>query len=73
MGFQVQSWEVPVNTIEIYPLPSGNWRWRVRAGNNRIIARGGEPFATKYTARRAALNARKSMAGDLFKVVVRER
>ena len=30
------------------------WRWRVRAGNGRIISTSGEAFAKKGNAKRAA-------------------
>jgi uncharacterized protein YegP (UPF0339 family) len=41
------------DTVEVYEGADG-WRWRVRAGNGRIIATAGEAFASKRSAARAA-------------------
>lgn len=32
------------------------WYWRVRAGNNRIIAIGGEPFSSECSCKRSFWN-----------------
>jgi len=41
-----------LHKVEIYRDNRGEWRWRLRAGNGRIIADGGEG----YTRKAAALN-----------------
>lgn len=40
---------------EVYKARDG-WRWRLRAGNNRIIACSGESFSSKRAALRAYWN-----------------
>lgn len=47
------------------------WYWRIRAGNNRIIAIGGEPFASERSCKRSFWNFAVDL-GDvsLFKVEV---
>jgi len=39
--------------VEFYPDKSGDWRWRIRARNHRIIAEGGEGYETKAGCVRA--------------------
>jgi len=34
--------------VEIYEDAAGEWRWRMKAANGRIIATGGEGFSSKY-------------------------
>lgn len=41
------------DTVEVYEGADG-WRWRVRAGNGRLVATAGEAFASKGNAVRAA-------------------
>lgn len=50
---------------EVYPDKAGEWRWRLKASNGRIIADGAEGYSEKRHAYRAvyamgtaALNAR---------------
>lgn len=38
---------------EIYQDAAGEWRWRLRAGNRRIVADGAEGYKTKAGAERA--------------------
>lgn len=39
---------------EVYRDRSGQWRWRVRARNGRIVETSGEAFASRSSARRSA-------------------
>ena len=39
--------------FEIYPDKTGLWRWRLKARNGRIIADGGEGYASKRNTQRA--------------------
>jgi uncharacterized protein YegP (UPF0339 family) len=48
--------------FEIYADSSGQYRWRLRAGNGQIVATSGESFASKSNAREAAENV-KARAG----------
>lgn len=44
--------------FEVYPEthhPLSRFRWRLLAGNNRIIADGGEPYSTRSKARQGAI------------------
>lgn len=38
---------------EVYPDSAGEWRWRLKAANNRIIADGAEGYSEKRHAYRA--------------------
>lgn len=42
--------------FEVFPDKNGKFRWRCRAGNGKITANGGEPFASKSNAKRAIYN-----------------
>ena len=46
----------------------GKWRWRLVARNNRIIANGGEPYASLSNARRAFDSLRASVSTSIFDV-----
>jgi len=48
--------------IELYTDSSGQWRWRVIAGNGRIVDTPGESFASKSNARRSALRQHPDLA-----------
>lgn len=37
--------------FELYKDKSGEWRWRLRASNNRIIADSGEGYVNKEDAK----------------------
>ena len=39
--------------FEIYPDTSGDWRWRLRAANGRIVADSAEGYASKRNVNRA--------------------
>lgn len=39
--------------FEIYRDASGDWRWRLRAANGRIVADSAEGYASKRNAQRA--------------------
>lgn len=40
--------------IEIFKDEAGEWRWRIKAANGKIVATSGEGFTRKWSARRAA-------------------
>jgi uncharacterized protein YegP (UPF0339 family) len=40
-------------TVEFYQDKQGEWRWRVVAGNGRIMADGSEGYHSKYNVKRA--------------------
>lgn len=42
------------HTIQIYKGKKGGWYIRIIARNGKIVADGGEPYACKSSARRAA-------------------
>jgi uncharacterized protein YegP (UPF0339 family) len=41
-------------TFEIYKDKAGKFRWRLRSPNGQIVASGGEAFASKPSAKKAA-------------------
>lgn len=42
-------------TFDVYRDVSGQWRWRLKAKNGKIVADGSEGYASRRNARRAAL------------------
>ena len=38
---------------EIYKDKAGYWRWRLRAGNHKIVAESGEGYSARYKAAQA--------------------
>jgi uncharacterized protein YegP (UPF0339 family) len=49
--------------FEIYEDTSGNYRWRLKAGNGQKVATSGESFDSRSNAKRAAENV-KANAGS---------
>ena len=49
--------------INIYQGEDSQWYWRMKSGNNRIIATGGEGYVSK----RNALRAIKKLINDIRK------
>jgi uncharacterized protein YegP (UPF0339 family) len=47
--------------LEVFADLAGEWRWRMVAGNGRIVATSGEAFASKGNAERAA----EMIAGEM--------
>lgn len=39
--------------FEVFRDSRGDWRWRLVAGNGRVIADSGEGYASKFNAKRA--------------------
>lgn len=50
------------NMIHLYQDRMGDWRWKVRAGNNRTISSSGEAFSDRHAAITAAQNANPGLA-----------
>ncbi len=36
--------------FEVYKDNGGNWRWRLQAANNQVVASSGESFSSKQAA-----------------------
>lgn len=49
--------------IEVFPGTNGKWYIRIRALNGRIVLTGGEDYASKGNARRAAGRVRIATEG----------
>lgn len=49
--------------FEIYAMGSGQFRWRIRAGDGRVVATSGNAFVTAETAKRAARAVRDHITG----------
>lgn len=43
------------DSVKVYEDAAGEWRWRRRAGNNRITAVSGEGYGRKHDAFKAAI------------------
>jgi len=56
--------------LEIYRDGRGEWRWRLRAANGRILADSGEGYRRRASARHAAGRVRVILAGDSLAVEV---
>lgn len=48
--------------FQVFRDDAGEWRWRLRAANGRIVSTSGESFLTWWGARRAARTAKQTMA-----------
>lgn len=48
--------------IELYTDASASWRWRIVAGNGRIVDVPGESFSNKANAKRAAVRQHPDLA-----------
>jgi uncharacterized protein YegP (UPF0339 family) len=48
--------------FEIYRERANEWRWRLKAANGRIVGDSGEGYDSESNARRAATQARASIA-----------
>jgi uncharacterized protein YegP (UPF0339 family) len=48
--------------FEVYPDASGQYRWRMVDGNNRIVGNGGESFTSKTAAKKATENIMADLA-----------
>lgn len=48
--------------FEVYRDAAGEWRWRLKAANGRIVGDSGEGYGSQHNARRAAEHARASVA-----------
>lgn len=51
--------------FEIYRDTSGDWRWRLRAVNGRIVADSAEGYASKRNAKRAVTAVLDAVEGAL--------
>lgn len=47
----------------VYRDSAGGFRWRLHAGNNRIVADSGESYVERSGARQAAERVRRSIGG----------
>lgn len=52
--------------FEVFPDESGQWRWHLRAGNNRLIACGGEGFAKLGNAKRSVALFRSAVDAPIM-------
>lgn len=51
------------NTLEFYEGEDRDWRWTIKAANNRIIAASSEGFTTKADAKRNYKLVKDAMRG----------
>lgn len=51
----------PMPTMDIYEDARGDWRWRLKARNGRVIADSAEGYVSRTNARRAAETVRDTM------------
>lgn len=52
--------------LELYEDKAGEWRWRLKASNGRIVAIGGEGFSRKSACRTSMLNVWGTFGSDDF-------
>ena len=50
--------------IALYEDTRGEWRWRMRASNGRIVASGGEGFSSKSACLDSVTNVWNTFASD---------
>ena len=51
--------------LEIYRDARGEWRWRLRASNGRILADSGEGYRRRASVRKAVECVRSILADDV--------
>lgn len=54
--------------LEFYEATPGQWRWRLVAANNRIVAASSEAFSSKAAAQLNLRRTRKGLNSDLSTV-----
>lgn len=52
--------------VEVYRDSGGQWRWRARAKNGRIIADGSEGYASRRNALRACAGFARIFSPEAF-------
>ena len=55
--------------LEIYKDNSGEWRWRLKASNGRIVATGGEGYKRHSSCHSSMLNVWGTFASDDFEII----
>jgi len=55
--------------LELYEDKSGEWRWRLKASNGRIIAVGGEGFTRQNSCYESMTNVWGIFAQDNFTII----
>ena len=55
--------------IELYRSEQGDWYWRLRSTNSRIMADGAEGYAVKKNALKAIERVRKAFLGAEVRIV----
>lgn len=63
----------PAAHFEIYRDPTGDWRWRLRARNGRIVADSAEAYASKRNVQRAVMGTLDAVEGALIAAASGER
>lgn len=48
--------------FEVYEDNAGQWRWRLRARNGRLLASSGQGFASRANVERSVKDVRKATA-----------
>lgn len=56
--------------IEVYQDAKGEWRWRAKAGNGRIVAESGEGYSSMSGAERAVETAAYIVNSATIKVLL---
>jgi uncharacterized protein YegP (UPF0339 family) len=51
------------STVQVYEDRAGEWRWRLRHRNGRIVADSGEGDGSRYGARNAVERVRERVDG----------
>lgn len=59
--------------IEVYQDTKGEWRWRAKAGNGRIVADSGEGYSSMSGAERAIKTALKVMEYAPIRILLPKR
>lgn len=55
--------------FEIYQDAAGEWRWRLQAANNRIIANSGDGYKNKNDCIDIVVTIQRDVAGATMKVI----
>ena len=58
-----------ISKLEVYEDNSGEWRWRLKASNGRIVATSGEGFKRHSSCRDSITGVWNTFAADDFEII----
>jgi uncharacterized protein YegP (UPF0339 family) len=59
--------------LELYEDKSGEWRWRLKSSNGRIVASSGEGFTRKSSCRESVSNMLGTFARNEYTIIIEDK